>query len=154
MDLVVQKATELGVATLVPVLTARSVVRLSGSRAERRLAHWSAVTVSACEQCGRATLPVVAPPCPLDEALAGAADDATRLLPDPGADVGLPDLPAPTGSLALLIGPEGGLDDRERRAAAEAGFRPIRMGPRILRTETAAIAALALVQGLWGDLGG
>lgn len=153
MDLVVQKATELGVSSIVPVLSARSVVRLAGERAARRRAHWQAVAVNACEQCGRATLPEILPPSGLDAALASVADDATRLVADPDAGVGLAALTRPAAGLTLLIGPEGGLDDGELARAATTGFRSFRLGPRVLRTETAAIAALALIQGLWGDLG-
>jgi 16S rRNA (uracil1498-N3)-methyltransferase len=154
MDLVIQKATELGVAAIVPVLSARSVVRLSGERAARRRDHWRSVAIGACEQCGRATLPAILDPCGLGEALAGLPADGPRLLPDPAAEAGLAGLPAPGPALTLLIGPEGGLDDGEVRAAGDAGFQPVRLGPRVLRTETAAIAAVALVQSLWGDLAG
>jgi 16S rRNA (uracil1498-N3)-methyltransferase len=152
MDLVIQKATELGVAAIVPVLSARSVVRLSGDRAARRRAHWQSVAIGACEQCGRATLPAIIEPCGLDEALAKLPADGPRLLPDPAAAAGLAGRPAPGPALTLLIGPEGGLDEAEIRAAGAAGFQRVRLGPRVLRTETAAIAAIALVQGLWGDL--
>jgi 16S rRNA (uracil1498-N3)-methyltransferase len=152
MDLVIQKATELGVAAIVPVLSARSVVRLSGDRAARRRAHWQSVAIGACEQCGRATLPAIIEPCGLDEALAQLPADGPRLLPDPAAAAGLAGRPAPGPALTLLIGPEGGLDEAEIRAAGAAGFQRVRLGPRVLRTETAAIAAIALVQGLWGDL--
>ena len=152
MDLAIQKATELGVATIVPVLSARSVVRLTGDRTGRRLAHWQAVAISACEQCGRASVPEILAPASLDAALAALPGDAIRLLPDPGAAEAFVDLPPPDAALALLIGPEGGLEAAERRAAVAAGFRPVRLGPRILRTETAAIAAVTLAQGLWGDL--
>ena len=153
MDLAIQKATELGVAAIVPVLSARSVVRLAGARAGRRLAHWQAVAIGACEQCGRATVPEIRPPAGLDAALAALPGDVLRALPDPGAAAAFADLPPPDAGLALLIGPEGGLEAAERRAAEAAGFRPVRLGPRILRTETAAIAAVTLAQGLWGDLG-
>jgi 16S rRNA (uracil1498-N3)-methyltransferase len=153
MDLAIQKATELGVAAIVPVLSARSVVRLAGDRAGRRLAHWQAVAISACEQCGRASVPDIRPPADLDAALAALPGDLIRALPDPGAVAAFADLPPPVAGLALLIGPEGGLEAAERRAAEAAGFRPVRLGPRILRTETAAIAAVTLAQGLWGDLG-
>lgn len=154
MDLAVQKATELGVASIVPVLTARSVVRLRGERAARRQAHWQGVAVSACEQCGRAVVPEVLGPRDLAAALAALPVGGARVLPDPGAATALAALERPVGGLALLIGPEGGLDERERRQARAAGFRAVRLGPRILRTETAAIATITLAQGLWGDLAG
>lgn len=152
MDFVVQKATELGVHRISPVITHHSVVRLDGERAGRRLAHWTRIARNACEQCGRTRVPLVDQPAPLAEALAddGAAD--CRLLLHPGADASLGEgRPAP-GGVDLLIGPEGGLSDEERAAASNAGFRPLSLGPRILRTETAALAAVALLQAEWGDL--
>jgi 16S rRNA (uracil1498-N3)-methyltransferase len=153
MDLAVQKATELGVSAIVPVLTARSVVRLAGDRAARRRAHWQAVAASACEQCGRAVVPEILLPTGLAEAIGALPPGLLRLHPDPGAACGMGELPAPETGLALLVGPEGGLDEGERRAARNEGFTPVRLGPRVLRTETAAIAAVTLAQGLWGDLG-
>jgi 16S rRNA (uracil1498-N3)-methyltransferase len=153
MDFAVQKATELGVTAVWPVLTARSVVRLDGDRAARRQAHWRSVAVGACEQCGRAVVPEIGAPGGLAGALAAVPRGYDRLLPDPGAAHALTALPRPEGGLAILIGPEGGLDEAERREAAAAGFRTVRLGPRILRTETAALAAVAIAQALWGDLG-
>jgi len=153
MDLVVQKAVELGAARILPVLTARSVPRLDGARAARRHAHWQAVAAAAAEQCGRAVVPEVAPPSPLREALAGATLPAVRYLLDPAAGAGPRALPPLGAAAALLVGPEGGLTDGERAAAEAAGFRGLRLGPRILRTETAGLAALAVLQALHGDLG-
>jgi 16S rRNA (uracil1498-N3)-methyltransferase len=153
MDLAVQKATELGVSAIVPVLTARSVVRLTGERAARRREHWQAVAVSACEQCGRAVVPEIRSPAGLMEAIGLLSRDLVRVHPDPDARRGMAELAAPAAGLALLVGPEGGLDEDERRAAEAAGFAPVRLGPRVLRTETAAIAAVTLAQCLWGDLG-
>lgn len=153
MDLVVRKATELGVACIQPVMTERSVVKLSADRAENRMAHWRAIIVSACEQCGRNRLPDLRPPLAVTEALAAHAG-ATGVLLDPAARIG-PDglaLPGP-GGLALLVGPEGGLGDEERAAALAAGYRGVRLGPRVLRTETAAITGVALLQARFGDLG-
>lgn len=153
MDLVVRKATELGVARIRPVLASRSVVKLDDDRADSRLAHWRAVVVSACEQCGRNRLPELLPPLGLAEALAAHAD-GTGVLLDPEAPAGPETLdpPGPAG-LVLLVGPEGGLAGDERSAAREAGFRGVRLGPRILRTETAAITGIALLQARFGDLG-
>lgn len=154
MDLVVQKATELGVTHLVPVLTERSVVRLTAQQSDRKVNHWRAIAIAACEQCGRNRLPSVAPPVTLPAFLreACAADSVTRLLLSPEGSTTLKDIGRPLSSpLNVLIGPEGGLTEEEEQAAAAAGFRAVRLGPRVLRTETAAIAALALLQREIGD---
>jgi 16S rRNA (uracil1498-N3)-methyltransferase len=154
MDLVVQKATELGVSHLVPVLTERSVVRLTAQQSDRKVNHWRAVVVAACEQCGRNRLPSVAAPVPLAEFLKGsaAAGGDTRLLLSPAGTATLEDVPRPGAGVTVLIGPEGGLTDEEEKSAIAAGFTALRLGPRVLRTETAAIAALALLQRKFGDL--
>jgi 16S rRNA (uracil1498-N3)-methyltransferase len=159
MDWTLQKATELGVERIQPVLTARSVVRLDERQGVKRLRHWEAVVASACEQCGRSLLPVVEPPVMLAQHLARPAV-GTRLLLHPLGDQSLTDLVARNmsagepayASLELLIGPEGGLDDAETAAARRAGYMGARLGPRILRTETAGIAALAVLQSMAGDL--
>ncbi|MBV9698427.1 MAG: 16S rRNA (uracil(1498)-N(3))-methyltransferase, partial [Gammaproteobacteria bacterium] len=122
MDLVIQKATELGVTQLVPVLTERSVVRLSAEQAARRLRHWRAVIVAACEQCGRNRLPAITPPCSLAEFLGRSPADSTRLLLAPGSAQGIADLPAGTTDITVLIGPEGGLSEEEARRCLAAGF--------------------------------
>ncbi|HUL45962.1 MAG TPA: 16S rRNA (uracil(1498)-N(3))-methyltransferase [Steroidobacteraceae bacterium] len=154
MDLVVQKATELGVSRLVPVLTERSVVRLTAQQSDRKVNHWRAIAIAACEQCGRNRLPTVAAPVALRDFLKGAADASsdTRLLLSPVGTAALNDVPRPSGGVTVLIGPEGGLTDEEEHAAVTAGFTALRLGPRVLRTETAAIAALALLQRTFGDL--
>jgi len=161
MDFVVQKATELGASSIVPLLTERSVVRLSAPQAARKLEHWRAIAIAACEQSGRNRLPQVVPPLPLPEFLhprgasnggAGGAADAIRLLLAPASSARIDEVPRPAHSVTVLIGPEGGLTDAEEQAAVAAGFVPVRLGPRILRTETAAITALALVQREFGDL--
>src|SRR6267143_269838 len=152
MDLVVQKATELGVSGLVPVLTERSVVRLTALQADRRLNHWRAIAVAACEQSGRNRLPAIAAPVPLKDFLRGGSDGSTRLLLSPGATATLGDVPRVVTAVTVLIGPEGGLAEAEQEAAVAAGFKPVRLGPRVLRTETAAIAALTLLQREFGDL--
>jgi 16S rRNA (uracil1498-N3)-methyltransferase len=153
MDLVVQKATELGVSGLVPVFTERSVVRLDARQATRKVAHWRAIAVAACEQSGRNRLPDVATPLSLRE-FTGAARNAlsARLLLSPGAALRLDDIPSPVTDVTVLIGPEGGLTDSEEDLARTAGFAPVRLGPRVLRTETAALAALTLLQRKFGDL--
>jgi 16S rRNA (uracil1498-N3)-methyltransferase len=152
MDLVVQKATELGVSGLVPVLTERSVVRLTAQQAERRLNHWRAIAVAACEQSGRNRLPAIASPVPLKDFLRTNTDGSMRLLLSPAATATLADLPRLVSAVTVLIGPEGGLAQAEQEAAVAAGFKPVRLGPRVLRTETAAITALALLQRQFGDL--
>ena len=154
MDLVVQKATELGVTHLLPVLTERSVVRLTAQQSDRKVNHWRAITIAACEQCGRNRLPSVAPPVALAAFLrdAPAAGSGTRLLLSPEGSTTLKEIARPLSApLTVLIGPEGGLTDEEEQAAVKAGFAAVRLGPRVLRTETAAIAALALLQREIGD---
>lgn len=153
MDWTIQKATELGVNRIVTVVSARSVVRLDGSQAERRRRHWEAVVASACEQCGRSVLPAVEPPVPLASHLAAPRGDAVRLLLDPRGADSLAARAAGLDSIELLIGPEGGLEGAETDAALAAGYVAVRLGPRVLRTETAGIAALAVLQALAGDLG-
>lgn len=153
MDFTIQKAVELGVRDIVPVESRRSVLRLSGERAAKRVAHWQGVAASACEQCGRNQVPLVAPLEKLDHWLARPANGVLRLMLAPDADEALVELP-PVTSVQLLIGAEGGLDPQEVLAARQAGFRPVRMGPRVLRTETAGLAALAILQALWGDFRG
>jgi 16S rRNA (uracil1498-N3)-methyltransferase len=154
MDYTVQKAVELGVTAIHPLAAARSVVRLAGERAEKRVAHWQAVAVSACEQSGRNRVPPVAPVAELAAWLerppAGGAG-ALRLLLSPAGATRLRELPRPAASIILLAGPEGGFTPEEEAAVLNCGFIPVRLGPRVLRTETAAVAALAALQALWGD---
>ncbi len=158
MDLTVQKAVELGVRRIVPVTSRRSVVRLEGERAERRVAHWRAVAASACEQCGRNRVPEVSELQSLRQWLAQPACGETviRLLLDPRSTNTLDRLPCPTADtrIELLIGAEGGLSPEEMDQAFQAGFAGVRLGPRVLRTETAGLAALAAIQCLWGDFRG
>jgi 16S rRNA (uracil1498-N3)-methyltransferase len=151
MDLVLQKATELGVARIAPVQTERTEVKLDGERAEKRGAHWRGVVASACEQSGRARLPELLPPTSLAHFLAGEKSEH-RLVLDPGAGQALAQLGlAPGASVCLLVGPEGGLSERDLAAARAAGFTGLRLGPRILRTETAALAAISGLNALYGD---
>jgi 16S rRNA (uracil1498-N3)-methyltransferase len=152
MDLVVQKATELGVARLVPVLTERSIVRLDEQQSDRKSSHWRAIAIAACEQCGRNRLPEVALPAQLREFLRQPADDSVRLLLSPSAPRRIEDVSRPVSGVTVLIGPEGGLSDAEQEDALRAGFTAVNLGPRVLRTETAAIAALTLLQRQFGDL--
>jgi len=152
MDLVVQKATELGASRLVPLITERSVVRLDAEQADRKFNHWRAVAIAACEQCGRNRLPDVALPTGLSQFLREASAAVTKLLLSPEATRRIEDVPRPAGGATVLIGPEGGLAEEEQRDALVAGFTAVRLGPRVLRTETAAIAALTLLQREFGDL--
>ncbi|MEM7503097.1 MAG: 16S rRNA (uracil(1498)-N(3))-methyltransferase [Pseudomonadota bacterium] len=150
MDFVVQKATELGVRRISPVFTDFSVVKLNAERAEKRLQHWENVVRSACEQCGRSQLPTVDRPTPLHEVLTASVGAANRLMFVPDAEIPLRDITA-TDDVDILIGPEGGFSPQEQRIATAAGFRAVALGPRTLRTETAALAAIAALQTLWGD---
>jgi len=153
MDFVVQKATELGVVRITPVLTDHGVVKLDDKRAGKRRLHWQRVAESACEQSGRVNPPQVDAPLPLNDWLGAArGNDSTNLILVPGAGRPLSAVEAPAAGLCLLIGPEGGFSERECDDASLAGFEAVALGPRILRTETAAVAALAIAQGLWGDL--
>jgi len=150
MDFTIQKAVELGVRDIVPVESRRSVLRLAGERAGKRVAHWQGVVASACEQCGRNQVPLVAPLEKLENWLARPADGVLRLMLAPDAEQTLATI-APAKDVQLLIGAEGGLDPQEVIAAQQAGFQAVRLGPRVLRTETAGLAALAALQALWGD---
>lgn len=155
MDIAIQKATELGVRTIRPLESERSVVRLSGDRIEKRMSHWRNVVFAACEQCGRnLPPPVIGIECLLAwlMSLPTLSAAGTRLLLAPDAASGLSGL-TPMASVTLLVGPEGGLAPHEHAAALKAGFLPVRLGPRTLRTETAPLAAVAALQTLWGDLG-
>ena len=153
MDLTLQKAVELGIAAIQPLMMRRTVVKLGEDKAEKRLRHWQGVVVAACEQCGRNHVPPVAP---IADSLAWLRTDAVRTSPqrfllDPEGDTRLADLAPPEGPILLWAGPEGGFDPVERQAARHAGFVGLRLGPRVLRTETAALAALAALQATWGD---
>jgi 16S rRNA (uracil1498-N3)-methyltransferase len=152
MDWVIQKATELGVRRIVPLITQRSVVRLDARQAEKKSQHWRGITSAACEQCGRNRLPELSAPVDLKEFLGSEADaEGVRLLLSPAGSVRIGEIKS-LQKLILLIGPEGGLAPEEGDAAMAQGFVGVRLGPRILRTETAAIAALAALQHAFGDL--
>lgn len=152
MDWVIQKATELGVWCIVPLLTERSVVRLDAGQADKKLQHWRAVSIAACEQCGRNRIPEIAAPLALRDFLGRCEPGATHLMLSPSGALRVTDLPGIGTGLTVLIGPEGGLSGPEEDAALTAGFAAVRLGPRILRTETAAIAALTVLQREFGDL--
>jgi 16S rRNA (uracil1498-N3)-methyltransferase len=152
MDLIVQKSTELGVARIVPVLAERSLVKVDAAQRARKREHWQSIAVSACEQCGRNRVPEVAEPIGIGDAVR-ALEPGARYLLAAGAAVSLADATRLDAgkAITLLIGPEGGLADTERQFAAAHGFTACSMGPRILRTETASLAALAIMQTIAGD---
>lgn len=151
MDYALQKAVELGVTRVIPVVTERCNVQLSNGRADKRLSHWQGVIVSACEQSGRSFVPELTNVMLLDDALL-TCDAQCKLVLEPLARAGFTSVEK-QDDLALLIGPEGGFSEQEIAQANKADFQSVRFGPRILRTETATVAALAVVQALWGDLG-
>lgn len=155
MDMILQKATELGVDAVVPVWSQRSEVKLDAARAAKRLEHWRNVVASACEQCGRAVVPDVSEPLALAAALSAmpAAAGERRLLLDPAGTQSLASMSPVDGGLRLAVGPEGGWSPVDRGQLAAAGFEGLRLGPRILRTETAGLAAIAALQARFGDLG-
>ena len=152
MDWVLQKAVELGVAAIQPVVAKRSVVRLSGDKLERRQVHWHNVVIAACEQSGTNAVPVVAPLLDLPQYMAQPpVENETRLIMLPDTAVRLRDLPMPAGPVTILVGPEGGLEKGEIDLALLSGFQPLGFGPRVLRTETAGLAMLAAMMAQWGD---
>lgn len=154
MDWVVEKSVELGATSIVPLAASRSVLRLSPERALKRLEHWRAIAQSACEQCGRNRIPDIAAVSPIDHWLASVREQAgLKLMLSPVHATQFSSLckPAAGTPVALLIGPEAGLSDTEEALAQSAGFQPILLGPRVMRTETAALAALAAIHARWGD---
>ncbi|NIA57232.1 16S rRNA (uracil(1498)-N(3))-methyltransferase [Massilia sp. TW-1] len=154
MDWIVEKAVELGAAAIVPLAAQRSVVRLSGERADKRLAHWQGVVVSASEQCGRNRLADVAPVQDFHRWIGQDADGGVRILLSPRADASLAQWAraTPARDVTLLVGPEGGFTDQEEDAARAAGALALSMGPRVLRTETAGLAALTILAAGWGGI--
>jgi 16S rRNA (uracil1498-N3)-methyltransferase len=149
MDWAIQKATELGASQISPIVSARCEVRLKDERADKRMAHWRQIAISACEQCGRSALPQINPPITLEQWLEQVEADLKLVLhpvAEPWASHPQP------ASLAMLIGPEGGLSEDEVLQAMARGFHAARLGPRVLRTETAPVVALSVAQQLWGDL--
>lgn len=148
MDWAIQKATELGVGEITPIVSERCEVRLKDERADKRLAHWRQVAISACEQCGRSVLPLIHPPITLAEWQGHVQAELKLVLHPVAAPL---ESHARPHSLAFLIGPEGGLSEAEVAQAKATGFHAARLGPRVLRTETAPVVALAVAQQLWGD---
>ncbi|EMP56356.1 16S ribosomal RNA methyltransferase RsmE [Marinobacter santoriniensis NKSG1] len=153
MDYAVQKAVEMGVTRIVPLTTERCDVKLKGDREDKRLRHWQQVAISAAEQCGRARVPDILPVMTLEQWFAKAETCDLKLVLHHRTEKSLDSLARPA-SVALMIGPEGGLTAEEIETAEHAGFLPVALGPRVLRTETAPVAAMALCQWLWGDIGG
>lgn len=154
MDLIVQKATELGVTSVLPLSSQRSEVKLDDSRAGKRLLHWQSVVIAACEQSGRAVVPAVGAPASLATVLAGLPAGGLRLLLDPDGEWSMPTLVRQAAMPVLLaVGPEGGWSPLDREQLGAADFQGLRLGPRILRTETAGLAAIAALQARFGDLG-
>ena len=151
MDYTLQKAVELGVSEIVPLLSERSVVKLDAERWEKKMEHWRGVIISACEQSGRTRIPALHAPIPIQTWLGQATGTALKLTLAPTAEQSLPSIQPGQRPVILLVGPEGGLSDTEIQRAQNKGFETIKLGPRILRTETAGVAALAAIQALWGD---
>jgi 16S rRNA (uracil1498-N3)-methyltransferase len=151
MDWVMQKATELGVTRIIPVITERTVVKLDERQSARKQQHWRAIVIAACEQSGRNRVPEVAAPCAFHEVLRLGDGTGKKLLLSPAGSLNAHDL-ALSGPATVLVGPEGGLSQDEQDLAIAAGFVQVRMGPRVLRTETAAVAALTILQHDYGDL--
>ncbi|MDX1598948.1 MAG: 16S rRNA (uracil(1498)-N(3))-methyltransferase [Marinobacter sp.] len=152
MDYAVQKAVEMGVTRIVPLTTERCDVKLKGDREEKRLRHWQSVAISAAEQCGRARVPEILPVMTLAQWFEHTGDCDLRLVLHHRTEQSLDSMNQPS-RVALMIGPEGGLSPEEIAEAENSGFLPVALGPRVLRTETAPIAAMALCQWLWGDIG-
>lgn len=148
MDWAIQKASELGANAITPIVSERCEVRLKDERADKRMAHWRQVAISACEQCGRSVIPVIHPPLALADWLEQTEAELKLVLHPVAEPLASHDKPQ---SLAFLIGPEGGLADAEVTQAKNAGFHAARLGPRVLRTETAPVVALSVAQQLWGD---
>jgi 16S rRNA (uracil1498-N3)-methyltransferase len=153
MDFAIQKAVELGVTDITPLYTERCVVNLDSKREAKRLEHWRGIIISACEQCGRNTLPALHNPVDIRKNFSSLPDYELKITLSPFAKNNLKQLSAPAKEVMIMVGPEGGLSEQEIKTAIEHNFTAVRMGPRILRTETAALTALSTIQVLWGDLG-
>lgn len=153
MDWIVQKATELGVTALTPLVTEHNSVKLDAARAAKKIQHWQQVAISACEQCGRNRLPVVHAIKPLQQWLAVTDAERKFVLHHRAESAGLASVAGAAPHVAaLLVGPEGGLSEAEITAAEQAGYAALRLGPRVLRTETAPLAVIAVLQACWGDM--
>ena len=151
MDFTLQKSVELGVAEIRPVISERCVVRLSGERAEKRVARWQEIVVSACEQSGRNIVPKVLPLTTYAQALQQLPQETTKLLMSLNCAQKLSDVQPQSGKVVFMVGPEGGWTEKEEQQAFDAGFQSVTLGKRVLRTETASLAAIAAMQTLWGD---
>ena len=151
MDFAIQKSVELGVSKITPVICERTVVNLKADRLDKKLQHWNGVAISACEQSGLNIVPQVLPILKFEQVIS-STDKSLKLLLDPLSDNSLHSLNPETSAISFLIGPEGGLSSNEIEQATEKSYQGIRLGPRILRTETAALTAIASAQLLWGDL--
>lgn len=151
MDFTLQKSVELGVAEIRPVISERCVVRLSGERAEKRVARWQEIVVSACEQSGRNIVPKVLPLTTYAQALQQLPQETTKLLMSLNRAQNLSDVQPQSGKVVFMVGPEGGWTEKEEQQAFDAGFQSVTLGKRVLRTETASLAAIAAMQTLWGD---
>jgi len=152
MDYTIQKAVELGVTSITPLLTEHSTVQLKADRIEKRIRHWQGIIDSACEQCGRNRVPVIETPVKLQQWLVQTGENALKLTLEPNATETFSNMTCTGTEIILLIGPEGGLSEHEIRLSSDNGFTGIRLGPRILRTETAAVTCLSIIQNRWGDL--
>lgn len=151
MDFTLQKSVELGVAEIRPVISERCVVRLSGERAEKRVARWQEIVVSACEQSGRNIVPKVLPLTTYAQALQQLPQETAKLLMSLNRTQKLSDVRPQSGKVVFMVGPEGGWTEKEEQQAFDAGFQSVTLGKRVLRTETASLAAIAAMQTLWGD---
>ena len=155
MDLILQKATELGATEITPLFTERTEVKLSGERLEKKIRHWQQIAISACEQCQRNQVPLINCPETLDQWLSPSdqgSDEILKFVLHHRTEKRLSEHQA-VKDICLLVGPEGGLGDREIAEAIQNGFQPLALGPRVLRTETAPLAAISIMQSLWGDMG-
>ena len=152
MDWVIQKATELGVHTITPIFTERTEVKLAGSRLEKRLVHWQQVSISACEQCLRNVVPTINSAVSLQQCL-GTHDGGLKIVLHHRTERPLTELQNTNNHVTILIGPEGGLSDDEITLVESNGYNAVKLGPRVLRTETAPLAAISILQSLWGDMG-
>ena len=151
MDFTLQKSVELGITAIQPIISERCIVRLDGERADKRLTRWQEIVISACEQSGRNTVPPVLPIIGYREALDKMPSESTKLIMSINRARKLGDIRHPSGAIVFMVGPEGGWTEQEEQQAFDAGFQAVTLGKRILRTETAALAALAAMQTLWGD---
>ena len=152
MDWVIQKATELGVHSITPIFSERSEVKLTGLRLEKRLTHWQQISISACEQCLRNVVPTINPAVSLQQCL-DSNEGGIKIVLHHRTDRAITDLQNNDNIITILVGPEGGLSDNEITLAETHGYSAVKLGPRVLRTETAPLAAISILQSLWGDMG-